>query len=106
MRHNRTLSSRVERGRARARAGYGPARWAALAILVAASVAAGSAAGDGAAPRARLSTITARAGAAHTSVLIQASEPVAYSASRPDPLTVLLDLRNATTAGAVNGLAS
>ena len=41
MRHNRTLSARVERGRARTRAGFGPVRWAALAILMAASVVAG-----------------------------------------------------------------
>ena len=107
MRHNRTLSSSVERGRARARAGFGPARWAALAILMAASVVAGgAAAGDAAAPRARLSTVTATTGALGTSVLIEASEPVAYATTRPDPLTVLVDLRNATTAGAVNHLAS
>jgi type IV pilus secretin PilQ/predicted competence protein len=107
MRHNRTLSSRVEGERAHAPAGYRPARWAALAILMAASVVAGTyAAGGEAAARARLSTISAKAGAGGTSVLIEASEPVAYATSRPDPLTVLVDLRNATTAGAVNRLAA
>ena len=29
----------------------------------------------------------------------EATEPVAYVATRPDPLTVLVDLRNVTTAG-------
>lgn len=107
MRHNRTLSARVERGRAHPGAGHRRAVWAALAVLMAASVVAGgAAAGGGAAPRARLSTITATAGPHGTSVLIEASEPVAYVTARPDPLTVLVDLRNATTAGALNRLAA
>ncbi len=35
-------------------------------------------------------------------VLIEATEPVPYSVSRPDPLTVLVDLRNVTVTGADN----
>ena len=31
-------------------------------------------------------------------MLIEASEPVAYLTSRPDPLTVLVDLRNVKAA--------
>ncbi len=40
------------------------------------------------------------------SVVIGASEPVAYVTSRPDPFTVLVDLRNASTDGLVNELAT
>ncbi|MGE0359778.1 MAG: type IV pilus secretin PilQ [Vicinamibacterales bacterium] len=34
-----------------------------------------------------------------SSIVIEASEPVAYVTSQPDPLTVLVDLRNVTAAG-------
>ncbi len=63
------------------------------------------AAGDGrlaAATGARLTAITATGGAA-PAVLIEASEPVAYRTTRPDPFTVLVDLRNVATAGYANG---
>ena len=36
------------------------------------------------------------------SVLIEASEPVAYATTRPDPLTVVVDLRNVSAAGVAN----
>ena len=39
-------------------------------------------------------------------MVLEASEPVAYVTSRPDPLTVLVDLRNATAAGVSNRVAT
>ena len=42
----------------------------------------------------RLKTISARVSAKGASLVIEATEPVAYVATRPDPLTVLLDFRN------------
>ena len=39
-------------------------------------------------------------------MLIEASEPVAYVTTRPDPLTVLVDLRNVSAAGASNRIAT
>ncbi len=53
----------------------------------------------------RLTAITATAGA-RPAVLIEASEPVAYIAARPDPFTVLIDLRNVATSGYANGFIS
>ena len=41
-------------------------------------------------------SISSRVDGALSTVLIEASEPVAYLTSQPDPLTVLVDLRNAT----------
>ena len=76
-----------------------PALIAAITLAAAASAVAGVGA---AAAGPRLNGIAARANARGTSVLIEASEPVAYSASRPDPLTVVVELLNVTTAGAVN----
>ena len=55
-----------------------------------------------AATGARLTAITATDGAA-PAVLIEASEPVAYRTARPDPFTVLVDLRNVATSGYANG---
>ncbi len=50
----------------------------------------------------QLRAITATAGA-QPSVLIEASEPVAYASTRPDPFTVVVDLRNVSAAGYANG---
>ena len=50
----------------------------------------------------RLTAITSTAGA-RSAVLIEASEPVAYASTRPDPFTVLVDLRNVAAAGYANG---
>ncbi len=69
----------------------------ALAVAVAATVAA-----DGSlemrapeAPvRAELRAVSTRLEGTRSTVLIEASEPVAYVTSQPDPLTVLVDLRN------------
>ncbi len=37
-----------------------------------------------------------------SAVVIEATEPVAYAVSKPDPLTLLIDLRNVTVANAAN----
>lgn len=48
---------------------------------------------------ARLTTISSRAHAGGATVVIEADEPVPYSTTRPDPLTVLVDFRNVTAEG-------
>src|SRR6476661_267925 len=45
-----------------------------------------------------LKSISSRLDGAVSTVLIEASEPVAYLTSQPDPLTVLVDLRNVSAA--------
>ncbi len=52
----------------------------------------------------RLVGVSADADATDHAVLIEASEPAAYSVSRPDPLTVLVELRNVSVEGAANRL--
>ena len=44
--------------------------------------------------RAELRAISTRLDGARSQILIESSEPVAYVTSQPDPLTVLVDLRN------------
>lgn len=46
-----------------------------------------------------LKSISSRLDGLVSTVLIEASEPVAYLTSRPDPLTVLVDLRNVNAGG-------
>ena len=46
-----------------------------------------------------LKSISSRLDGTISTVLIEASEPVAYLTSQPDPLTVLVDLRNVSAAG-------
>ncbi len=46
-----------------------------------------------------LRSISSRLDGALSTVLIEASEPVAYLTSQPDPLTVLVDLRNVDAGG-------
>jgi len=50
----------------------------------------------------RLVGVSAQASGRTAAVLIESTEPVAYSVSRPDALTVLVDLRNVTVADADN----
>jgi type IV pilus assembly protein PilQ len=50
---------------------------------------------------ARLTAISAKVNRAGTSLVIEATEPVAYITTRPDPLTLQLDFRNATIDPAV-----
>jgi type IV pilus assembly protein PilQ len=56
------------------------------------------------APTVRLKTISAKVNGKGASLLIEASEPVAYVASRPDPLTLLLDFRNVGAEGVANSV--
>jgi type IV pilus assembly protein PilQ len=68
---------------------------AALALTVMAS----RTAALGGAETPALKSISSRLDGAVSTVLIEASEPVAYLTSQPDPLTVLVDLRNVNVAG-------
>jgi type IV pilus assembly protein PilQ len=53
-----------------------------------------SGAGNGATARAELLAISSKLDARLSTVMIESSEPVAYVTSQPDPLTVVVDLRN------------
>jgi type IV pilus assembly protein PilQ len=78
------------------------------AMLLVIAVLAARAGGEGrlsAATGPRLTAITATAGV-RPAVLIEASEPVAYIAARPDPFTVIVDLRNVATTGYANGFSA
>ena len=55
--------------------------------------------------RIRLVGVSTQATGKTAAVLIESSEPVAYAVSRPDPLTVLVDMRNVTVADAANDVA-
>ncbi|HUQ86259.1 MAG TPA: type IV pilus secretin PilQ [Vicinamibacterales bacterium] len=68
---------------------------AALAMTVMAS----RPAAIGGAETPALKSISSRLDGAVSTLLIEASEPVAYLTSQPDPLTVLVDLRNVSAAG-------
>ncbi len=54
----------------------------------------------------RLKTISARVNSKGASLVIEASEPVAYTATRPDSLTLLLDFRNVGAADLLNSVAA
>ena len=64
----------------------------------------GTAADTPAAPNARLTSISERTGGAGPSLVIQATEPVSYLTTRPDPLTVLLDFRNVGAEGVTSAV--
>jgi type IV pilus assembly protein PilQ len=51
---------------------------------------------------ARLQTISPRSSDQMTSVVIEASDPVPYLTTHPEPLTLLVDLRNVTIDGVIN----
>ena len=57
-------------------------------------------------PAVRLKAISAKVSGKGASLLIEASEPVSYVASRPDPLTLLLDFRNVGAEGVANSVAA
>ena len=69
-----------------------------LALTIAATLAAdthrGEAPTSAPAARAELRAISTRLDGARSQVLIEASEPVGFVTSQPDPLTVIVDLRN------------
>ena len=77
----------------------------ALSLTVAAAGALVSASAPNAAVSAvRLKTISARVSSKGASLVIEASEPVAYTATRPDPLTLLLDFRNVAADDVANSV--
>jgi type IV pilus assembly protein PilQ len=51
----------------------------------------------------RLKAISSRVNARGAALVIEATDPVAYIATRPDPLTVLVDVRNVNAEGVANG---
>jgi type IV pilus secretin PilQ/predicted competence protein len=54
----------------------------------------------------RLKTISAHTNSKGAQLVIEASAPLAYVATRPDPLTVVLDFRNVVTDGVSNTVAA
>jgi type IV pilus assembly protein PilQ len=60
------------------------------------------AAGDAATPQLR--TLSAKAGRRITTLTIETSDPVSYLTDRPDPLTLLVDLRQVDAARVVNSV--
>ena len=65
-----------------------------MVAALAVSLTAGAPATNAGAETPALRSISSRLDGALSTVLIEASEPVAYLTSQPDPLTVLVDLRN------------
>ena len=68
-----------------------------VCVAVAGAIVAAAGGADTASPvaaAARLKTISTRVNAKGASVVIEATEPVAYVATRPDPLTLQLEFRN------------
>jgi type IV pilus assembly protein PilQ len=80
------------------------ARFATIPIVALACAAiAGSVSIRATSTAARLVDIRPHQDGGRTAVVIEASAPVAYAASQPDPLTVLVELRDVTADGARNG---
>lgn len=66
----------------------------AIAGFAATGVVANGGAENGAAANAELRAISSKVDGRTSTVMIEATEPVAYVTSQPDPLTVVVDLRN------------
>jgi len=81
-------------------------RGLALFLSVAAAGALISASGTTTPTSARLKTISSRVNAKGASLVVEASEPVAYTATRPDPLTVVLEFRNVAAGAVANSVAA
>src|SRR6267378_767557 len=79
---------------------------AAAGALVNASGTAGGPVTTPAPATVRLKAISARVSSKGASLVIEATEPVAYVQSRPDPLTLLLDFRNVGAEGVANTVAA
>jgi type IV pilus assembly protein PilQ len=69
-----------------------------MVVALAVALTASHATAVGGAEIPALKSISSRLDGALSTVLIEASEPVAYLTSQPDPLTVLVDLRNVNAA--------
>ena len=65
-----------------------------MAGLAATAVVANGGAENGVAANAELRAISSKTDSRTSTVMIEATEPVAYVTSQPDPLTVVVDLRN------------
>jgi len=72
----------------------------AVILATAASVISRAASTAAVFPGAKLTTISSKADARSATLVIEATEPVPYVATRPDPLTVMVDFRN-VDAGAI-----
>ena len=84
----------------------------ALALLLTTTVAGAlvDASGPGlattAAPAVRLKSVSARVHSRGSSIVIESSQPAAYVSSEPDPLTVIVEFRNAVSEGVANSAAA
>jgi type IV pilus assembly protein PilQ len=78
----------------------------ALAVLLAGGLVAVSSPDSHAATTSvvRLTAISSHVTSSGTSLVIEASEPVPYVATRPDPLTLYIDFRNVTADGIKDGI--
>src|SRR5215510_13092406 len=76
-----------------------------LGVLVAATLASISGQSVGAGAHARITDISLRVNSKATSLVIEASEPVPYVATRPDPITVMLEFRDTTAKPTVHSVA-
>jgi type IV pilus assembly protein PilQ len=78
----------------------------ALAVLLAGGIVAASSPDSHAATTSvvRLTAISSHVTSSGTSLVIEASEPVPYVATRPDPLTLYIDFRNVTADGIKDGI--
>jgi type IV pilus assembly protein PilQ len=71
-------------------------------VLLGGALANASSPASAGAPVAQLKAISARVNGKGTSLIIEATEPTPYVATRPDPLTVYVDFRNVGTQGVAN----
>ena len=78
---------------------------AAGTLVSASSSPAGGSSAVGSLTTVRLKAISSRVNAKGASLVIEATEPVAYVAAQPDPLTLLLDFRNVAADGVSNTVA-
>ena len=81
------------------------ARSAMLPVLAAGLLLAVSAAPRATSSAVQLLEVRTRQQAGRVAVVLEASAPVAYTSSQPDPFTVVLDLRHVVTSATVNRLA-
>ena len=65
-----------------------------------------SSSGAPTAPVVRLKSISSRVTSKGTSLIIEATEPVPYVATRPDPLTLFIDFRNVAAEGVTSAVAA
>jgi type IV pilus assembly protein PilQ len=77
----------------------------ALALATAGALTHAGVTGSSTVPSVKLKAITARVGANGAQVVIEATEPVPYLATRPDPMTIVLEFRNVDAQSLVNKFA-